>query len=273
MLPKRNLIVICAHPDDCDLTSGGIALLMKGCGFNVKFVSVTNGDKGHQLLKPKEIAKRRYEETQAVQRLTGIIYEVLDIPDGCLVNTLENREKIIKLIREWNADIVITHRPSDYHPDHRTVATLVQDAAFMVTVPHVLPSVTALSVAPVFMHTRDRFLTPRPFRADLVVDISSVIRKKAEMLNCHASQMYEWLPFINNIELPILQEEEDRIRYLIESYVIKRGYCSDSDLQVLKRCYVKGHKSPIAVEAFELSEYGQQIPLDDLKLYFPFLSC
>lgn len=268
---KKNVIIICAHPDDSELTTGGFALLMKDAGFNVKFVSVTNGDKGHHIMTPAETAKCRYQETRNIQKLTGITYDVLDIPDGELVNNLENRMEIIRLIREWKADLVITHRPADYHPDHRNVSNLVQDAAFMVTVPHVLPSIPALKSNPVFMYTRDRFSTPSPFSADIVVDITPVIRRKAEMLICHVSQMFEWLPYINGFQLPKLETKEDKISYLIKNYVLKRGFYSKHDLKILKQSYSKEQlKNLQAVEAFEFSEYGKQISTEEFKTWFPF---
>ena len=270
---SKNIIVICAHPDDCEITTGGLALLMADAGCKVKFVSVTNGNKGHQTLSEEELAQRRYNETVSVKNLANIEYEVLNIPDGELLPTLENRMEIIRLIREWNADLVVTHRPSDYHPDHRNVSILVQDAAFMVTVPKVLPSVPALSHNPVFLYTRDRFTSPRPFRPDVVVDVTPVMRKKAQMINCHVSQMYEWLPWLNHIEEGVLPtDEEGRIDYLTKNYVIKRGFITKDDKKVLAKLYGKKHVRAVqAVEAFEFSEYGRQLKEDEIKEWFPFL--
>ena len=87
------------------------------------------------------------KEVMEVARRLGVTTEVLDIHDGELLPTLENRRTITRLIREWKADIVIAHRPNDYHPDHRYTGILVQDAAFMVIVP-TTPSNGANSTAP-----------------------------------------------------------------------------------------------------------------------------
>ena len=267
---SKNVIVICAHPDDCEITAGGLALLMTDAGCKVKFVSVTNGNKGHQTLSEEELAKRRYNETVCVKNLANIEYEVLNIPDGELVPSLENRLEIIRLIREWKADLVITHRPSDYHPDHRNVSILVQDAAFMVTVPKVLPSVPALSYNPVFLYTRDRFTSPRPFRPDIVVDVTPVMRKKAEMIHCHASQVYEWLPWLNHTENTIPTDEEERINLQVKNYVIKRGFITKQDKKILNKFYGKKRAQKVqAVEAIEFSEYGKQLTDDEIKEWFP----
>ncbi|HEY8733868.1 MAG TPA: PIG-L family deacetylase, partial [Puia sp.] len=133
---KIRVIMIGAHPDDCDEQGGGTAAIFAKMGYAVKFLSVTNGDAGHQTLKGKELAKRRYAETQEAARRLGISYDVLGNHDGLLMPSLEVRLEIIKKIREWNADIVIAPRPNDYHPDHRYTGVLVQDAAYMVAVPN-----------------------------------------------------------------------------------------------------------------------------------------
>ncbi len=105
------IIAFGAHPDDCDGDAGGIAALWAAKGHAVKFVSVTNGDAGHQSEGGGALAKRRRAEAQEAGRRFGIAeYEVLDNHDGELVPTLAVRQQIIRRIRQWNADIV--HRPA-----------------------------------------------------------------------------------------------------------------------------------------------------------------
>ena len=124
-------------------------------------------------------------------RRLGVTSEVLDIHDGELLPTLENRRTITRLIREWKADIVIAHRPWDYHPDHRYVGVLVQDAAFMVTVPYFLPNTPALKDNPVFLYSSDRFQKPYRFEADIAVNIDGVFDQKVNALTALVSQTYE----------------------------------------------------------------------------------
>ena len=126
-----NVIVFGAHPDDCDIEAGGTAILFAKMGCNVKFVSLTNGDAGHYAMGGGELAKVRIAEAHEAGRRFGVEYEVLDNHDGELMPTLENRLKIIRAIRKWNADVVIAPRPNDYHPDHRYTGILIQDAAYM----------------------------------------------------------------------------------------------------------------------------------------------
>src|SRR5580704_4676600 len=211
---KIRIIMFGAHPDDCDERSSGTAALFVRMGYAVKFVSVTNGDAGHQTLKGKELAKRRYAETQESAKRLGITYDVLDNHDGLLMPTLEVRLEIIKEIREWNADLVFAPRPNDYHPDHRYTGVLVQDAAYMVAVPNIEPETPALKKNPVFIYYEDHFQRPNPFRPDIVVDITSTYDKKIAALDAHESQMYEWLPWIGHYSEEVPQSKEDRIKWL-----------------------------------------------------------
>src|SRR5437868_12091427 len=107
------LRIICfgAHPDDCEIQAGGTAAMWAAKGHKVKFVSVTNGDIGHWRDAGGPLARRRAAEVHEAARILGITTEVLDIHDGELLPTLENRRTLTRLIREWNADIVMGPRP------------------------------------------------------------------------------------------------------------------------------------------------------------------
>jgi len=142
---KLRIIVFGAHPDDCEIKASGVAAMWAAQGHHVKFVSATNGDIGHAEMAGGELAKRRTAEVKAAAKVLGIETEVLDIHDGELMPTLENRKKFVRLIREWKADIVMGPRPNDYHPDHRYTGILMQDAAYMVTVKFFCPDVPQLA--------------------------------------------------------------------------------------------------------------------------------
>ena len=194
------LRIICfgAHPDDCELQIGGTAAMWAAKGHKVKFVSLTNGDIGHWREAGGPLAKRRFEEVQKAAQILGVTTEVLDIHDGELMPTVENRRTLTRLIRQWKADVVIGHRPNDYHPDHRYTGVLVQDAAYMVTVPFFCPDVPHLTNNPVFMYYPDRFQKPNPFDPSVVVDITSVIEKKLEALapGLELVKDYGWLTIL-----------------------------------------------------------------------------
>lgn len=189
------LLIIGAHPDDADYHAGGTAALYRAAGHVVKMVSLTNGDAGHHVRWGVELAARRKLEAAAAGAVIGASYDVLDNHDGQLLPTLENRWQIIRLIRSFRPDLVLTHRPNDYHPDHRYTSQLVQDACYMVTVPAVVPDVPRLERDPVIAYLPDAFQKPYPFRPDVAVDVGPVLDRIVAMLDCHISQFYEWLPF------------------------------------------------------------------------------
>ena len=188
---KLRIIVFGAHPDDAEYKAGGTAAKWAKLGHHVKLCSVTNGDIGHWQMAGGPLAQRRTAEARACAKKLGVTSEVLDIHDGELLPTLENRQKITRVIRNWHADLVISHRPWDYHPDHRYVGVLVQDAAFMVTVPFFCPDTPPLKRNPVFMFSSDGFQRPYPFNADVAVSVDEVFDQKLDAIHELASQHYE----------------------------------------------------------------------------------
>src|SRR5262245_20956979 len=188
---KLRIICFGAHPDDCELQAGGVAAMWAAKGHHVKFVSVTNGDIGHWREAGGPLARRRTAEVERAAKVLGINTEVLDIHDGELLPTLENRRTITRLIREWRADIVMSHRPNDYHPDHRYTGVLVQDSAYMVAVPFFCPDTPPLKSNPVFLFYPDSFRKPNPFKPDIAVSIDPVMSRKLDALDTLESQFYE----------------------------------------------------------------------------------
>lgn len=268
---KPRIIMFGAHPDDCDVESGGTAAIFAKMGYAVKFVSVTNGDAGHQTMKGVELAKRRYAETQEVAKRLGITYDVINNHDGLLMPTLEVRLQIIKKIREWNADVVIAPRPNDYHPDHRYTGVLVQDAAYMVSVPNIAPDVPASKKNPVFLYYQDHFQRPNPFRPDIAVDITSVYDQKTYALDAHVSQVYEWLPWIGGYlnEVPKDNTNNERIKWLAKKWAVPITPAVQASL-VKWYGPEKAEKVKYA-EAFEICEYGTQPDEAAIKRLFPML--
>ncbi len=264
---KSRIIVIGAHPDDCDSDAGGIAALLAEMGHAVKFVAVTNGDAGHHKIQGKALAERRYAETQEVAKRLGVKYDVLDNHDGMLLPNLEVRLQIIRKIREWNADVVIAPRPNDYHPDHRYTGVLVQDAAYMVAVPNIAYDVPALRKNPVFLYTRDNFQRPNPFRPDITVDITSVYKKKISGLDAHVSQFYEWMPWIGHYENEVPAGKEERFQWLMKRYeeTIKPEFRAS----LVKWYGEEKAKQAKYVEAFEICQYGAQPSEEDMRRLFP----
>lgn len=263
------IIMIGAHPDDCDAGGGGTAILFASMGYAVKFISVTNGDAGHQSQGGGALAKRRIAESKEAGKRFGVEYDVLDNHDGELTPTLDVRLQIIRKIREWNADVVIAPRPNDYHPDHRYTGVLVQDAAYMVAVPNVAPDTPPLKKNPVFLYFQDNFQRPNPFRADITVDISSVFDKKVYALDAHQSQVYEWLPWIGGYAAEVPASPADRLAWLGKRMV--EPITSDF-IKSLEKWYGKERALKVKnAEAFEICEYGVQPNANEIKRLFPML--
>lgn len=266
---EKRVIVICAHPDDAELTSGGICILLSRMGYKIKYISLTNGNKGHHEGTKNEITIRGYGETEEVKKRMGCEYEILNIEDVKLESTLKNRIEVIRLIREWKADIVITHPPYDYYPDHRHTFLLVQDTAFLVNVPKILSEVPAVEQSPLFLYTRGRYVNPLELQPDIVVDITSVIRKKAYVIDAHVSQIYEWLFWINHSNDIIPETEEGKIDYILNQYVLRRGEVRENDKSVVKKWYGSQAEEVKTIEAFEICEFGRTVNNQDIRALFP----
>lgn len=265
------IIAFGAHPDDCDVKVGGAAALWVQQGHVVKFVSVTNGDAGHHEIGGVELARRRKAEAEAAGQVIGVTYQVLDIHDGELEPTLANRRRVIELIRDFQPDLVLSPRPNDYHPDHRYTAVLVQDAAYMVTVPNIAAHTPHLRDNPCICYFSDNFQRPYPFTPDVVVAIDDVMALKLDMLHCHASQMYEWLPYNGRREQEVPATDQER-RHWLEA---RRASAGQDIADRFRRQLVEryGPERGAAVryaEAFEACEYGARLPAERLNALFPY---
>lgn len=269
---KLRIIIFGAHPDDAEYRGAGVAMKWARAGHHVKLVSTTNGDVGHWQQAGGPLALRRKQEVAEVARRLGVANEVLDIHDGEIMPTLENRRTITRLIREWNADIVITNRPNDYHPDHRYTSILVQDAAYMVTVPFFCPDVPFLKKNPVFFYTSDRFERPSPFRADLAVAIDDVIEPTLDALLVMVSQIHEGGANGHAGLYPgdpagrAARDTEVRKNLAGRYAAAARTYRA-----ALARFYGDERARQVRyAQAFEICEYGRRPSAEEIKSLFPF---
>lgn len=252
-----SLLVFGAHPDDCEFTAAGLAALYARRGSRVCFVSVTNGDAGHQVLGGSTLARIRREEARAAAKLIGIESLVLDNHDGELLPTLDRRREIISIIREFKPDLVLSPRPNDYHPDHRYTSILVQDAAYMVTVPHAKAFADHLPRNPVIMYLSDRFQKPYPFTPDMVIDIGEVVEQKFAMIERHRSQVYDWLPYNVGALDQVPEGEAARREWLRARYEPRLRGIADLFRHALIAAYGPERGAQIRyAEAFEACEYG-----------------
>lgn len=271
MTAPLHVLAIGAHPDDCDAKAGGVAALYAAAGHRVRFVSVTNGDAGHQEMHGAALAWRRRKEAEAAARVIGIEYVILDNHDGELVPSLENRRQVIRAIRDFAPDLIMAPRPNDYHPDHRYTSQLVQDAAYCVTVPGSVALSPHLRHNPVIVYVSDHFRKPYPFSPDVVVDIGSVIEKKLDMLHQHESQMYEWLPYNRGILDQVPQDDAERRAWLRADRGPHDELRDERWRSLLaKRVGEEAAASARYVEAFEACEYGSPLTEEAIGRLFPF---
>ena len=269
---KLRIIVFGAHPDDAEYRGAGVAMKWAKQGHHVKLVSATNGDIGHWQMAGGPLAQRRKKEVLEVGRRLGVTTEVLDVHDGEILPTLENRRMITRLIREWNADIVISNRPNDYHPDHRYTAVLVQDSAYMVTVPFFCPDVPFLKKNPLFLYAADGFQRPNPFRADVAISIDDVIEPTLDALLVMESQIHEGgangYEGLFPLTEPGRQQRRDQVRKELAARYA--GYANTYRDALVKHYGADRAKQIKYAQAFEVCEYGRRPSESDLKSMFPY---
>lgn len=277
-------LMIGAHQDDNEFERGGLASKLIKLGHDVCFLSMCNGSGGHHIMTREETVRKRAEESAAVAKFLGIRYDVWDIDDCNIVPDLLTRKRLIRYIRAYNPEVIIAHRPNDYHADHRAVGQLVQDASYLLTVPHECPDVPAMRNMPVILYNEDEFTNP-PFRPDIVVDIDSEIDVKLQIANFNVSQVYEWLPYSRGEEVP--EGETERFRWLKGMEVTE--VTTDEEVMTAQRGYMVRFAKPAArfrkeliekygtergrkvrfAEAYEICEYGHPFT-EEYKAVFNF---
>jgi LmbE family N-acetylglucosaminyl deacetylase len=266
------IIAFGAHPDDAELKASGVAALWAAAGAKVKFVAMTNGDVGHFASAGGPLAKRRKAEVAECARILGIENEVVDIHDGELVPTLENRRTMARLIRQWQADIVMGHRPYDYHPDHRYTGVLMDDSAVVVVAPFFVPDTPPTPRNPVFMYYSDGFQDPKPFTATVVVGIDDVAEKKRQCVSAMPSQFADEDSWQGRTIPNVPKGDKERAAYLLDIVKQRNAAVAEQYRDRLIALYgqERGQKVKYA-EAFQLGQYGRQASLEELKAMFPTL--
>ena len=265
-----NIVCIGAHPDDPEVRAGGTAVKWTRLGHRVLFVSLTNGDIGHHAMGGGPLAQRRKAEARRSAEMAGVQDLVLDHHDGELEPTLELRKEVVRIIRRFDADIVVAHRTNDYHPDHRYAGIVVQDAAFMVTVPHFCPDVPRLEKNPLFLYMIDSFTKPAPFSPDIAVDVTDAMDVKFDMLDAIESQVYEWLPWLDGALDTVPADPAARRQWIEKAWSPRFRWATAAARPGLDRWYGDAASQVEYAEAFEICEYGHQPSNDEIRVLFPF---
>ncbi len=250
------ILMIGAHQDDNEFRVGGLAHKYVQMGYEVRFLSLCNGCGGHHIMTPAETTARRAKESAAVAELLGIRYDVWeDMNDCTLMPTLENRRRLIRYIREFSPDLVISHRANDYHADHRAAGILIQDASYMLIVPHECPDVPAMKKTPVIMYYEDRFTDP-DFRPDVVLDMDEEIDIKLQIAHLNVSQVYEWLPYTEE-GVVVPEDEAERFEWLKGMNIT--ADTTDEEVMAAPRGYaVRFAKTAARFRKELIARYGEQ---------------
>jgi N-acetylglucosamine malate deacetylase 1 len=264
------IIAFGAHPDDAELKAAGVAARWAAQGHKVKFVAMTNGDVGHFAQAGGPLARRRKAEVAECARILGIENQVLDIHDGELTPSLENRKTVARLIRDWQADIVLGHRPYDYHPDHRYTGVLLDDSAVVVVAPFFTPDTPPTPRNPVYMYYSDNFQKPYPFDPAIVAGFDDVADKKWQCIAAMPSQFGDADSWQARTLANVPAGDRERQAWLIEQVKTRGVDVANKYRERLVALYgaEQGQRIKYA-EAFELSQYGRQVKIDELKQMFP----
>ena len=265
-MKQKRLLFFGAHPDDCEILCGGTAIQWVRAGHVVKFVSVTNGDTGHFQLSRTETAARRRKEVEASKRIGGFEYEILNHDCG-LECSLANRYELVRIIRSFCPDVVVSHRIWDYHPDHRATAQLVLDTAYIVMVPHYCEDTPIPAEKPVYAFSYDGFLEPQKHKTDAIVEFDSVLDWKLKLLDCHASQFYEWLPWADgfkDFDVSQLTPEEKK-RWLLRWCECFRLPVNESRDKLREIYGEERGRKIVYAETFEQSCYARSVSRDEFQ--------
>lgn len=273
MTTTLQIIVIAAHPDEAEIYAGGTAALFAEMGHHVKFVSLTNGDCGHFRMSGRELVEKRTQEAYEAARRLGVLeYTVLDVPDGQLSTSHEMRAEVIRQIRGWKADIVITFHPEGPgHVDNRNAGRIVRDAAdFIALVPNAVPEVPSLMKSPIFLLMPD-YAKRGTYQPDLVIDIETVIEKKLLGCDAHVSQFYEFAPWQRGFLEQVPESWEERRNFLLKNWSTFLE-ASPEMIPALAEAYGEDKAARARyAEPFEIADYGRRPSLDEKKTLFPML--
>lgn len=261
---RYKVLSIGAHPDDADTSASGLLYKLVDKGWEARLLSVTDGSAGMYDLSRcgAPLAAIRKAEAKKSGALIGATYDVWDLPDARLEATLENRERMIRYIREFQPDLILTNRPGDYHPDHRNTAILVADASYLLTVPSICSDVPAMKHMPVILYWGDDFKRPYPMQADVIVPIDGYQEGRVEMACCHRCQYFDWMYWPDRMdrkEWP-WEQQVDALR--------QRFFQGDRDArkqveEVLVKKWGPEKAAKIqAVELYEICEFGESLEAD-----------
>ena len=234
MKKEKRILSIGAHPDDADTYCGGLLSKLRDKGWQVRLLSVTDGSAGtyHAEVTREELKLQR------------------------------RSEHLIRYIRTFAPDVILTNRTNDYHADHRNVSLLVQDASFLLTVPKICPDTPYLEDTPAILFWGDDFMKPYPHQPDIIVPLADErMDLKVKLASCHECQYFDWMYWPHHTER-IDWPREKQVAMLSERY--HAGSQAEADRLRGKLTELYGVESAAKirnVETYEISEYSG--PIDE----------
>ncbi|MBO3804318.1 MAG: PIG-L family deacetylase [Candidatus Brockarchaeota archaeon] len=205
----KRVLGVGAHPDDLEILCGGTLAKFAKKGYSVVMGHLCRGDKGHFEIESEELAKIRSREAARAAREIGARSVGLGFNDLELYADEKSRKAVVDLIREAKPDIIITHSPNDYMPDHVATSKLVFDASFSATLPNFVTERPAHPVMPAIFYADT--LAGIDFQPTDYVDVTDCWQKKVRMLSKHESQL-AWLKKHDNIDIIEFVEVVARFR-------------------------------------------------------------
>jgi LmbE family N-acetylglucosaminyl deacetylase len=195
-MKNKTALAVGAHPDDVEIFGAGTLALLRDKGWRIVIASMTAGDVGSVTLTRDEISAVRKRESKNAAKLLNADYFCMNNEDIFLHYDRPTLLKAIKLIREVKPGIVFTMSPQDYMIDHEITSQIVRTACFSAGINLIkTDEINSFDQIPHLyyydpMECKDIF--GNRIIASLVVDITSVMMLKEDMLKCHESQR-NWL--------------------------------------------------------------------------------
>ncbi len=193
----KRAIAVASHPDDIEFMMAGTLIRLKEAGYEIHYMNIADGALGGNMLTLNELAAQRRSEAIEAAKIIGAVYHESITHDLEVFYNMEQLTKVVRVIREVDPEIVLTHGPYDYMEDHINAGRLATSAAFcrgmgnfrgVEDLKPVMSDVCVYHSMPLSL--RDQL--NRPVTPDFFVDVTSTIPTKRAMLNCHQTQK-QWL--------------------------------------------------------------------------------
>ena len=202
------VLAVGAHPDDLEILCAGALAKYARRGDRVTMAVATNGEVGSPTLPKEEIAEIRKQEATAAAAVIGAEFVWMNYPDEFVFSNKETRLDFLNVVRGAQPDVILTHAPCDYHPDHRAVSQVLWDIRVMTTVPNIKTQAPPCEKIPEIYYFDT--VAGIDFTPQFYVDVTDTFALKKQMLACHKSQS-AWLQ--NQYKMSLLDFLEHTGRY------------------------------------------------------------